>query len=82
MVHRAAQHYDRGQPCEKEAAMASLCALQAASQATDEAIQIHGGYGYTTEYPVERLYRDIQTLGARVGYRTQRTRIAQAEVHS
>jgi len=45
--------------------MGKLFASEAAMRATDEAIQIHGGYGYTAEFPVERLYRDAKlcTIG-------------------
>ncbi len=45
--------------------MCKLFASEAAMRATDEAIQIHGGYGYTAEFPVERLYRDAKlcTIG-------------------
>ncbi|HIC94428.1 MAG TPA: acyl-CoA dehydrogenase, partial [Anaerolineae bacterium] len=50
----------RGARYSKEAAMAKLFASETASWATDLAIQIHGGYGYMKEYPVERYYRDAR----------------------
>ncbi|HSI03852.1 MAG TPA: acyl-CoA dehydrogenase family protein, partial [Myxococcota bacterium] len=55
----------RGQPFGKEASMGKLFASEAAMRATDQAIQIHGGYGYTAEFPVERHYRDAKlcTIG-------------------
>jgi alkylation response protein AidB-like acyl-CoA dehydrogenase len=65
LVHRAAYLAAMGQPFGKEAAMAKLFASEAAMRATDQAIQIHGGYGYTSEFPVERHYRDAKlcTIG-------------------
>jgi alkylation response protein AidB-like acyl-CoA dehydrogenase len=42
------------------ASMAKLFASEAAMDVTNEAIQIHGGYGYTTDFPVERMYRDAK----------------------
>ncbi|MFQ6015420.1 MAG: acyl-CoA dehydrogenase [Anaerolineae bacterium] len=58
MVYRAAAMEDAGQKFTKEAAMAKLFASEAAERACFKAIQIHGGYGYSREYPVERYYRD------------------------
>jgi butyryl-CoA dehydrogenase len=65
LVYRAAWLKDRGRPFTKEAAMAKLFASEAAERAAFKAIQIHGGYGYSTEYPVERIYRDqrLMTIG-------------------
>ena len=65
LVHRAAYLCQQGRPFTKEASMCKLFASEAAMRATDEAIQIHGGYGYTAEFPVERLYRDAKlcTIG-------------------
>ncbi len=60
MVHRAAWLKDNGQPFAKEAAMAKLYASQVAMDATVEAVQVHGGYGYVKEYHVERLMRDAK----------------------
>jgi len=65
LVWRAASMKDRGERFAKEAAMAKLFASEAAMRACDKAIQIHGGYGYTTEFPVERAFRDAKlcTIG-------------------
>jgi len=56
----AAALKDKGQRCTREAAMAKLKASEAASFCSDRALQIHGGYGYTADYPVERFYRDAR----------------------
>ena len=56
----AASLKDAGKPFSKEAAMAKLLATEAAGFAADEALQIHGGYGYVKEYDVERYYRDVR----------------------
>ena len=61
MVWRAAWLFDQG-PCMKEAAMAKLFASEAAQHVTWEALQIHGGYGYITEFPVERFFRDARLM--------------------
>jgi butyryl-CoA dehydrogenase len=58
LVYRAAARKDAGVRCTKEAAMAKLFASETAERAAFKAIQIHGGYGYSREYPVERIYRD------------------------
>jgi alkylation response protein AidB-like acyl-CoA dehydrogenase len=58
MVYRAAAKKDAGVPYTKEAAMAKLYASEVAERAAFKAVQIHGGYGYSREYPVERIYRD------------------------
>lgn len=58
MVYRAAWLKDQGGRFTKEAAMAKLYASEAAERACYKAIQIHGGYGYSREYDVERIYRD------------------------
>ncbi|TLS36688.1 acyl-CoA dehydrogenase [Pseudalkalibacillus caeni] len=60
LIFRAADLISRGEPCRTEASMAKLCASQAAVKASIEAVQIYGGYGYTKEYPVERLFRDAK----------------------
>jgi len=60
MVYRAAFLKDRGKPFSKEAAMAKLIAGETASNVADMAVQIHGGYGYSKSYPVERYYRDAR----------------------
>jgi alkylation response protein AidB-like acyl-CoA dehydrogenase len=62
MVWRAAWLFDQGVPCMKEAAMAKLVASEAAQHVTWEALQIHGGYGYITEFPVERFFRDARLM--------------------
>jgi alkylation response protein AidB-like acyl-CoA dehydrogenase len=59
-VRRAAARADAGQPFSREAAMAKLFASEAAMRATSRAIQIHAGYGYTRDFPVERQYRDAK----------------------
>ncbi|ACA18302.1 acyl-CoA dehydrogenase domain protein [Methylobacterium sp. 4-46] len=60
LVHNAARLRDAGQPCLKEAAMAKLFASEMAEAVCSDAIQIHGGYGYLADYPVERIYRDVR----------------------
>ncbi|QKG85757.1 acyl-CoA dehydrogenase [Kroppenstedtia pulmonis] len=60
LVYRAAEMREQGHPCKKEASMAKMMASDTAMAVTTEAIQIHGGYGYTREYPVERLFRDAK----------------------
>lgn len=65
MVFRAAWLKDEGQPYTLAAAQAKLLATEMAERVCRDAIQIHGGYGYSTEYPLERLYRDarLMTIG-------------------
>jgi alkylation response protein AidB-like acyl-CoA dehydrogenase len=58
----AAQAYDRGERCDMEAGMAKLFATEAAVENSSDAMRIHGGYGYSKEYIVERLYRDAPLL--------------------
>jgi alkylation response protein AidB-like acyl-CoA dehydrogenase len=60
LVRRAGALCDAGAPFGTEAAMAKLFASEAAMRATSRAIQIHGGYGYTKDFPVERYYRDAK----------------------
>lgn len=60
MVYRAAALKDKSLPFSKESAMAKLFASEAATRVTDLAVQIHGGYGYSKSYPVERYYRDAR----------------------
>jgi alkylation response protein AidB-like acyl-CoA dehydrogenase len=60
LVQRAARLADTGRPFTKEASMAKLFASEAATRACNKAIQIHGGYGYTREFPVERYLRDAK----------------------
>lgn len=65
LVHRAAWLKDQGRPYTKEASMAKLFASELSERAALDAIQIHGGYGYTKEYHVERFLRDskLMTIG-------------------
>ena len=60
MVLHAASLRDAGQPCLKEASMAKLFASEMAERVCSDAIQIHGGYGYVSDFPVERIYRDVR----------------------
>ena len=60
MVLDAAALRDAGRPCLKEAAMAKLMASEMAERVCSDAIQIHGGYGYLNDFPVERIYRDVR----------------------
>ncbi|MFC4624127.1 acyl-CoA dehydrogenase family protein [Daeguia caeni] len=60
MVLHAAALREAGQPCLKEASMAKLVASEMAEEVCSAAIQIHGGYGYLSDYPVERIYRDVR----------------------
>jgi alkylation response protein AidB-like acyl-CoA dehydrogenase len=56
----AARLRSRGEPCIREASMAKLFASEMAEKVCSDAIQIHGGYGYVTDFPVERLWRDVR----------------------
>lgn len=60
LVRSAAYRKDKGLPYSKDAAMAKLFAAQTAMEVTTKAVQLHGGYGYTREYPVERMMRDAK----------------------
>lgn len=60
LVYNAADLYSKGKDCNKEASMAKLFASKTAMDVTIEAIQVYGGYGYTKDYPVERLFRDAK----------------------
>jgi len=60
MVWHAASLRDAGAPCLKEASMAKLFASEMAEKVCSDAIQIHGGYGYVRDFPVERIYRDVR----------------------
>jgi butyryl-CoA dehydrogenase len=60
LTHRAAALRDAGRPCLKEAAMAKLFASEMAEKVCSDAIQIHGGYGYVNDFPVERIWRDVR----------------------
>ncbi len=60
LIRHAAALKDAGRPCLKEAAMAKLFASEMAEQVCSDAIQVHGGYGYVSDFPVERIYRDVR----------------------
>ena len=60
LVLDAAARRDAGEPCLKEASMAKLFASEMAERVASDAIQIHGGYGYVADFPVERIYRDVR----------------------
>ena len=60
MVHRAAHLREAGLPCLTEASMAKLFASEMAERVCSDAIQIHGGYGYLSDFPVERIARDVR----------------------
>jgi len=60
LVYRAACNKDAGLPYSTDAAMAKLFASETAMEVTSKAVQYHGGYGYTREYPVERMMRDAK----------------------
>jgi alkylation response protein AidB-like acyl-CoA dehydrogenase len=65
MLYKTAWLKEQGRPYNKEAAMAKMFATEMAERVCRNAIQIHGGYGYSSEYPVERIYRDarLMTIG-------------------
>ena len=67
LVYAAARAFDRGKADGRMAAAAKLSAAAAAVRAADEAIQIHGGYGYMREYDVERFYRDAKAVSLNEG---------------
>lgn len=60
LVLRAARLREAGRPCLTEASMAKLFASEMAEEVCSAALQIHGGYGYLADYPVERIYRDVR----------------------
>lgn len=60
LVYDAAYKMDMGQPADKAASMAKLFASEEAKWIVDRALQLHGGYGYIKDYPIERMYRDIR----------------------
>jgi alkylation response protein AidB-like acyl-CoA dehydrogenase len=79
LLWRAASLADQDKPFATEAAMAKLYASEAASKVCDRALQIHGGYGYINQFPVERYVRDVRLC--RIGEGTsevQRQVIARA----
>jgi alkylation response protein AidB-like acyl-CoA dehydrogenase len=83
MVYHVAWLKSQGRHFSKEAAMAKLFATEMAERVTRNAIQIHGGYGYSREYPVERMYRDarLMTIGEGTS-EMQRLVIARLLLHS
>ena len=77
LVYRAAALADTGRPIVRESAMAREGAVTAALTATDHAVQVHGGYGYVADFPVERLYRDARAVALTDGTRDEaRDRVA------
>ncbi|PTX54988.1 acyl-CoA dehydrogenase [Melghirimyces profundicolus] len=62
LVWRAAEMYDRGEPCSMEGSMAKAFAAETAMEVTTNAVQILGGYGYMRDYPVEKWMRDAKVL--------------------
>ena len=62
LTERAAVAYETGQRCDMEAGIAKLFATEAALENSIEAMRIHGGYGYSKEFPIERMYRDAPLL--------------------
>lgn len=60
LIWHAASLRDAGVPCLKEAAMAKLFATEMAERVCSESLQVFGGYGYVTDFPVERIYRDVR----------------------
>ncbi len=62
LVEEAAKKYDQGERCDMEAGMAKLFASEAAVENSTEALRIFGGYGYSTEYDIERFYRDAPLM--------------------
>lgn len=62
LVYKSAMDKDEGRPINLSAAIAKYFASEIATKATNEAIQIHGGYGFMKEFPVEKLYRDVKLM--------------------
>jgi butyryl-CoA dehydrogenase len=62
LTYHAAERYDSGERCDMEAGMAKLFASEAAMEIALNAVRIHGGYGYSTEYDVERYFRDAPLM--------------------
>ena len=65
LTYRAARAIDKGKRVTRESAMAKLFASESAVWIANEAVQIHGGYGFIKDYPVEKFYRDVKlcTIG-------------------
>lgn len=60
LTYDAAEKVDRGQPASKAASIAKLFASETANEIAAKALQIHGGYGFIKDYPIERIYRDVR----------------------
>jgi butyryl-CoA dehydrogenase len=60
LILHAASLKDAGVPCLKEAAMAKLFASEMAERVVSNAMQVFGGYGYVSDFPIERIYRDVR----------------------
>ena len=69
MTYEAASKFDKGKADAKFTSMAKITATRMAMEVTNEALQLHGGYGYMTEYEVEHFYRDAKVLEIREGNR-------------
>jgi alkylation response protein AidB-like acyl-CoA dehydrogenase len=79
LLHRASWKNDQGQPSPKEISMAQVAAIESAVLICDEAVQIHGGNGYSEDFPVASLYRDAQFLQLYVSpHHIERSKIANA----
>jgi butyryl-CoA dehydrogenase len=77
LIHRAARHAGTGMPQPLEASVAKCFANETAKRVTDLAMQLHGGYGYTAEYEIERMHRDAHGWALAGGTtNVQRVRIA------
>src|SRR5439155_8874605 len=77
---RAASLMDRGLPYTKEAAIAKLFAAETAMRLATQAVQIHGGYGYTCEFAVERSFRDARLAALQAGTPAMQRRAIAAEL--
>ncbi|MFB6311271.1 MAG: acyl-CoA dehydrogenase family protein [Salinirussus sp.] len=62
LTHKAATTYDNGDPVTRLSALAKLDASEAAREVAEDAVQVHGGYGYVTDFPVQRFYRDAKLM--------------------
>jgi alkylation response protein AidB-like acyl-CoA dehydrogenase len=60
LIWRGATALDRGERVTREASMAKVFSTEAAGRAADRMLQVHGGYGYVTDFPIERIYRDVR----------------------
>ena len=62
LTHKAAAMYDEGEDVTRASALAKLDASEAAREVAEDAVQVHGGYGYTTDFPPQRFYRDAKLM--------------------